>query len=190
MNHFPPIDVCAEAILAGCGFVARSFAGDAKQVRELIKAAFHFHGAAVIDIISPCVTFNNHDRSTKSYTYGKTHESPLHDISFVPHYEEIAVDYEPGEVRDVQLHDGPVIRLRKLNRDYDPTDRSAALLLLEQARSTNEFVTGLIYLNEHRPTLAETLGIGNTPIAALSENRLRPSREAFAAVMAELLGER
>lgn len=179
--------MCAEAILAGCGFVARSFAGDARQVRELIKAAFNVHGSAVIDVISPCVTFNNHDRSTKSYTYGKTHETPIHDISFIPHYDEVTVDYEPGEVRDVQLHDGPVIRLRKLNRDHDPTDRSAALALLEQARANNEFVTGLIYLNERRPTLAETLGIGSTPIAALPEDRLRPSREAFAAVMAELV---
>ncbi|MCS6887721.1 2-oxoacid:ferredoxin oxidoreductase subunit beta [Chloroflexus sp.] len=189
VNHLPPIDVCAEAILAGCGFVARSFAGDAKQVRELIKAAFNFHGAAVIDVISPCVTFNNHDRSTKSYTYGKTHESPIHDISFIPHYEEVTIDYAPGEVRDVQLHDGPVIRLRKLHRDHDPTDRLAALALLEQARVANEFVTGLIYLNERRPTLAETLGLGQTPIAALPETRLRPTREAFAAVMAELVGE-
>ncbi len=188
VNHLPPIDICAEAILAGCGFVARSFAGDARQVRELIKAAFNVHGAAVIDVISPCVSFNNREDSTKSYSYGKAREAPLHDLSFIPHYDPITIDYAPGEARDVQLHDGAVIRLRKLRYDHDPSDRAAALLLLEQARASGEFITGLIYLNDRRPTLAETLGIGPTPLVALSEEQLRPSREAFAAVMAELCG--
>ena len=187
VNQLPPIDLCAEALIAGCGFVARSFAGDARQVRELIKAAFCFHGTAVIDVISPCVTFNNHDESTKSYSYGKAHEEPLHDLTFIPHYEELAVAIEPGEVRDVRLHDGPVIRLRKIGADYDPTDRMAALTLLERARAANEFVTGLLFVDEHRPTLAETLGLGATPLAELPAELLRPSPEALAAVNREFM---
>jgi 2-oxoglutarate ferredoxin oxidoreductase subunit beta len=186
VNHLPPIDLCAEALIAGCGFVARSFAGDARQVRELIKAAFSFHGTAVIDVISPCVTFNNHDESTKSYAYGKAHEEPLHDLTFIPRYEEMALELAAGEVRDVRLHDGPVIRLRKLGADHDPADRLAALTLLERARAAGEFITGLLYLSEERPTLAETLGLGAAqPLAELGEAQLRPGRDALEAVNAE-----
>lgn len=186
VNQLPPIDLCTEAIISGCGFVARSFAGDAKQVRELIKAAFSFHGTAVIDVISPCVTFNNHDESRKSYAYGKSHEEPLHDLSFIPDHSEVTVDYEPGEVRDVRLHDGPTIRLRKLADDYNPTDRMEALKLLERARVGNEFITGLIFIDEARPTLAETLNINETPLAMLSADQLRPSPAALDMLMEEL----
>jgi 2-oxoglutarate/2-oxoacid ferredoxin oxidoreductase subunit beta len=177
-NALPPIDVCAEAVLNGCGFVARSFAGDARQLRELLKAAFQFDGTAVIDVISPCVTFNNHETSTKSYAYGKAHEQPLHDITFVPHRTEITVDYEPGTVTDVALHDASVIRLRKLTVEYDPTDRLQALLTLERARADREFVTGLLYLSTARPTLAASLGL-QTPLATLTDADLRPSVQGF-----------
>jgi 2-oxoglutarate ferredoxin oxidoreductase subunit beta len=187
MNQLPPIDLCAEALIAGCGFVARSFAGDAKQVRELIKAAFNFHGTAVIDVISPCVTFNNADDSTKSYGYGKAHEEPIHDLSFIPRYDEMSVALEPGEVRDVRLHDGPVIRLRKLHDDHDPTDRMAAIMLLERARAEGEFLTGLIYLDESRPTLGDTLGLGATPLADTPPELLRPPREALNKVNSEFM---
>ena len=148
INELPPIDICAEALAADCGFVARSFAGDAKQVRELLKAALCYEGTAVIDIISPCVTFNNQDASTKSYTYGKEHEERIQDITFIPSYSEVQVDYEPGTEQMVRLHDGPMIKLRKLARDYDATDRWQAMKLMEEARTANEFVTGLIYINE------------------------------------------
>src|SRR3954452_1092429 len=134
LNELPPIDLCIEALAADCGFVARSFAGDAKQVRELLKAAITFEGTAVLDIISPCVTFNNHEESTKSYTWGKAHEEKLHDITFVQAYDEIQVDYEPGTMRMVKLHDGPTIQLRKLDEDYDPTDKFAAMRTMMEAR--------------------------------------------------------
>ncbi len=186
-NQLPPVDLCAEALIAGCGFVARSFAGDAKQVRELIKAALTFRGTAVIDVISPCVTFNNDDTSTKSYGYGKAHEEPLHDLSFIPHYEEVSVEMDPGEVRDVRLHDGPVIRLRKLHADYDPTDRMAAITLLERARAEGEFITGLLYLDESRPTLADVLRLGPRPLAGLPPELLRPPREALDAINSEFM---
>jgi 2-oxoglutarate ferredoxin oxidoreductase subunit beta len=186
-NPFPPIDLCLEALVGGAGFVARSFAGDAKQVRELLKAALNFKGTAVLDIISPCVTFNNHEESTKSYPWGKQHEEPLHDITFVPKYEEIQVDYEPGTTIEVKLHDGPEILLKKLSRDYDPTNREAALLLLLEAYEKQEFITGLIYINESRPTLQEVEGLTETPLAHLTEERLRPPRETLEKLMAEMM---
>ncbi|HQF71852.1 MAG TPA: thiamine pyrophosphate-dependent enzyme, partial [Promineifilum sp.] len=133
-NEFPPIDICMEAILAGCGFVARSFSGDPAQVRELMKAALSHRGTAVLDIISPCVAFNNDDASTKSYGYGKEHEVPLHAIGFVPREAEIEIDaYDPGEMRVVEMHDGSLIKLRKLETDYDPTDRMGAMHRLQWA---------------------------------------------------------
>ena len=185
-NELPPIDLCEEALIAGCGFVARSFAGDAKQVRELLKAAFNYQGTAVLDIISPCVTFNNHEDSTKSYPYGKAHEERIHDISFVEKYDEIQVDYEPGTMTTVQLHDGPTIQLKKLAQDYDPTDRMAALTLLQGAQAHQEFITGLLYINESRPTLVDVEHMVETPLVHLSPDQLRPSREALAKIMAGL----
>ena len=185
INELPPIDICAEALAADCGFVARSFAGDAKQVRELLKAALCYEGTAVIDIISPCVTFNNQDASTKSYTYGKEHEERIQDITFIPSYNEVQVDYEPGTEQMVRLHDGPMIKLRKLAREYDPTDRWQAMKLMEESRIANEFVTGLLYINEARATLPQMMNLSDTPLAYINETDLRPSREAFANVMSE-----
>jgi 2-oxoglutarate/2-oxoacid ferredoxin oxidoreductase subunit beta len=133
-NDFPEIDICMEAIVAGCGFVARSFAGDPKQVQELLKAALSHRGTAVLDIISPCVAFNNDDHSPKSYGYGKEHQIPLHDIGWVPPAEEIMIDdYEPGEMVTVELHDGSQIQLRKLDEDYDPKNKLGALHRLQWA---------------------------------------------------------
>lgn len=185
-NEMPPIDLCLEAVVADCGFVARSFAGDAKQVRELLKAAFSYHGLAVLDIISPCVTFNNNEDSTKSYPYGKAHEERLHDISFIEAKEEIVVDYDPGTTRLVKMHDGPTIQLRKLGTDYDPTSRAAATALLEEAQAKQEFITGLLYINESRATMPELYNLPQTPLIALKEEQLRPSREALAQVMVDL----
>ncbi|HMA36018.1 MAG TPA: 2-oxoacid:ferredoxin oxidoreductase subunit beta [Chloroflexia bacterium] len=185
-NELPPIDLCMEAIIAGCGFVARSFAGDAKQVRELLKAAINYKGTAVLDIISPCVTFNNHEDSTKSYSYGKAHEERLHDITFVPKFEEITVDYDPGTTITVKLHDGPAIQLKKLDKEYNPTDRLAAIQMLEQAQAHQEFLTGLLYVNESRPTLVEVQHLVETPLVHLDAQRLRPPPEALAQIMAGL----
>lgn len=184
-NEFPPVDICMEAIIAGAGFVARSFSGDAKQVRELLKAALHHRGTAVLDIISPCVAFNNGDESTKSYGYGREHEVPLHDFGWVPQREEIEIaDHEPGEMRVVTLHDGSVIQLRKLEEEYDPGSKIGALARLYQAQETHELVTGLLYFNPDRPNLAEVSHLVETPLSQLSDEQLRPSIEALAEVMA------
>src|SRR5579885_408709 len=185
LNELPPIDVCLEAVVADCGFVARSFAGDPRQVEALLKAALSHRGTAVLDIISPCVTFNDHEDSTKSYSYGKSHEQVINDFTFIPAREEITVDYEPGQAADVRLHDGSVIRLKKLDHSHDPTDRFAAMRLLEEAHQKQEFITGLIYVNESRPTFPELERLPDEPLARLPEERVRPSREALAKVIAE-----
>ncbi|HEX2916483.1 MAG TPA: 2-oxoacid:ferredoxin oxidoreductase subunit beta [Chloroflexia bacterium] len=185
-NELTPLDLCLEAVIADCGFVARSFAGDAKQVRELLKAALSYKGTAVLDIISPCVTFNNHEESTKSYPYGKAHEERIHDITFVESKEEIQVDYDPGTTQLVKLHDGPTIQLRKLDQSYDPTDKSAAVALLEKAHANQEFVTGLIYIDESRQTLPEQHELPANALGTLPPEKVRPSREALQKVMADL----
>jgi 2-oxoglutarate ferredoxin oxidoreductase subunit beta len=186
VNELPPIDLCLEAIAADCGFVARSFSGDAKQVRELLKAAISFNGTAVIDIISPCVTFNNHEESTKSYPYGKANEEPLHDITFVPKYDEITVDYAEGEEIMVKMHEGPAIRLKKLDRDYNPNDKFSAIKLLLEAQANQNFVTGLIYFDENRGTIQDTMDLDETPLVDMPESRVRPSQAALDKLMADL----
>ena len=188
LNELPPIDICMEAILAGCGFVARSFSGDAKQVRELLKAAMSHRGTAVLDIISPCVAFNNHDSSTKSYTYGKENEEQLHDIGWVPPAEEIEIeDYDPGEMRVVEMHDGSHIQLRKLEDDYDPTDKMGALHRLQWAEQKQEFITGLLYYDDKRPSLAEISHLTETPLAHLQDDKIRPSKQALDDIMKSLM---
>ncbi len=186
-NELMPIDLCLEALVAECGFVARSFAGDAKQVRALLMAAMNYNGTAVLDIISPCVTFNNHADSTKSYAFGKEHEEVLQDISFVQAYEEIEIEQEEGTVQEVKLHDGPSILLRKIGRGHDPTDKAAAMSLLVEARAKQEFITGLIYIDESRPTFSDINKLPETPLAALAESQLRSSADRFATVMEEFV---
>jgi len=183
VNNMPPLDICLEALIGGATFVARSFAGHARQVDALLEAALNHHGIAVIDIISPCVTFNNHDGSTKSYAYGKSHETPLHELNFIPSYEEIEIgDYE-DEV-DVQLHDGSWIVLKQLGQDYDPTDKVQAYQTLFEAKERHKFLTGLFYVNEDQPDLYELLHLVDEPLASLPESKLRPSREALDEIMA------
>lgn len=187
-NELPPIDICMEAILADCGFVARSFSGDAQQVRELLKAALSHRGTAVLDIISPCVAFNNLDTSTKSYSYGREHEEQLHDIGWVPPAEEIEIEaYAPGEMQVVEMHDGSHIQLRKLEEDYDPTDKMGALHRLMWAQEKQEFITGLIYYDGERESLAEASDLTEMPLAHLPTEKIRPSAESLEEIMASLM---
>jgi 2-oxoglutarate ferredoxin oxidoreductase subunit beta len=176
-----------EALAADCSFVARSFSGDPKQVQSLLKAALSHGGTAVIDIISPCVTFNNHEESTKSYSYGKANEIPLQEITYIPKRQEIVIaDYAEGQAVEVEMHDGSRIVLKKIGPDHDPTDKYAAMRLLEQAKLDRQFITGLVYIDQNRPTLPEQMRLVRTPLAHLPEDQLRPSREALAKVMADL----
>ena len=187
VQKLPPIDLCLEAMASDATFVARSFAGDAKQVRELLKAALSHRGTALLDIISPCVTFNNESSAHMSYGYGKDHEMPLQDITYIPAAEEIQVDYEPGEEQLVTMHDGSHILLKKLDPAlHDPTQRMGAIELLEKARRNNEFITGLIYLDDSRVSFDETLSMVDTPLAQLGADTLRPSKEALNQVMSKV----
>jgi 2-oxoglutarate ferredoxin oxidoreductase subunit beta len=181
INQYMPIDICMEAIASNATFVARSFAGDPKQVKELIKAAISHKGIAIIDIISPCVTFNNQDNAYHSYTWGKDHEAPLHEISYIPARDEIMIpdEFEDGAVREVEMHDGSTIILKKLEKDYNPTDRFQALHMLEEAQENNWLVTGLIYLDTSRKALNEKYSLVDTPLNRLTEKELRPAPETL-----------
>ncbi len=178
-NPYMPIDIALEALVGNATFVARSFAGDPKQVKELIKAALSHGGISVLDIISPCVTFNNQDSAMHSYTWGKEHEVALHELSFVPPAEEIMIEYGEGEAKEVTMHDGSTVILKKLGKDYDPTNRSEALRVLEEANAQQVLLTGLIYINTEQPSLREIYNITETPLNRLSQERIRPSRESM-----------
>ena len=186
LNELPPINVCLEALVADCGFVARSFAGDPRQVEQLLKAALSHNGTAVLDIISPCVSFNDAEDSTKSYAWGKAHEEIINEFTYIPPRQEITVDYAEGETVDVTMPNGSKVRLRKLDGKHDPTDRYAAMRLLEEAQEKQEFITGLIYIDEKRPSLGELEHLPDAPLASLDESKLRPSRETLDKLMAEL----
>jgi 2-oxoglutarate ferredoxin oxidoreductase subunit beta len=185
-NDLPPFDCCALALRWGATFVARSFSGDKKQLQTLLKAAIAHKGLSVLDVISPCVTFNDHEGSTKSYSYVQDHEEALHDLEFVPYYSEISVEIPEGTVQEVPLHDGSRLRIRKLDRSYDPTNRMAAIAALEEAEIKQEVLTGLLYVNTSKPTLLEVLNLVDEPLATLPENRVRPPRAILDQVMEEL----
>src|SRR5215831_1068070 len=172
-NDLPPFDCCALALKWGATFVARSFSGDKKQLQAMLKAAIAHNGLSLIDVISPCVTFNDHEGSTKSYSYMKDHEQALHELDFVPHFEDISVEIAEGEVQDVEMHDGSHLRIRKLDRDFDPTDRMAALSALEQPEKKGEVLTGVLYVNTHKPTFMELLNLGELPLGTLPESKTR-----------------
>ncbi len=186
VNDLMPIDCAALAIELGCGFVGRSFSGDQKQLRALLKAAFAHPGTAVLDVISPCVTFADHEGSTKSYAAVKQNDTPLHDIDFVPFYEDIHVDYEPGTVREVAMPDGSHIVLKKLAEDYDPTRRENAFAALHQARAERRLITGLLYIQPDLPPFERELELVDTPLAALPLERVRPGREVLDGIMEQM----
>ncbi len=179
VNRDSPIDLPSLALQLGASFVARGFSGDKAQLVPLIKAALSHPGAAVIDVISPCVAFNNHAGSTKSYDYVREHNDAVNRLDFMPRREEITADYEPGSVIDVVQHDGSVLRLRKLQPDYDPTDRIAAMnhILAHQARG--EIVTGLLYVEGDAEDLHAHLNTVAAPLNTLGERELCPGSAAL-----------
>jgi len=179
-NPFLPIDIAKEALIGNASFVARSFAGDPKQVRELLKAALSHNGTSVLDIISPCVSFNNREDTLHSYQWGRQHQAPLHDISYVPTRNAIILDeFEEGETKEVTLHDGSVVILKKLEHDYDPTDKWQALKILEEAENNNWLVTGLIYVDPDQPSLYDYLNLTEEPLNRIEADKLRPSAETL-----------
>lgn len=186
-NTTPPFDLCQEAIIGGATYVARSFAGDRKQLLPLLKGALQHRGTAFLDVISPCVTFNDFSSSTKSWDWAKTHEEPLHEIGFVRHLPEIEVEQTPGETTRVQLHDGSWITLRALKHtEHQVTNRASALNLLVESQDRGEFLTGLMYVNPQRPDFVTQLNMCDTPLAQLDDADLRPGPEVLEAILAEI----
>jgi 2-oxoglutarate ferredoxin oxidoreductase subunit beta len=186
INDLPPIDTCAMAIELGATFVARSFSGDKKQLLSMLKAAIAHRGTSMLDVVSPCVTFNDHEGSTKSYKYMKDHEEPIQDINFIPGFEEIDVDYDPGSTIQVTMHDGSRLQLHKIEEDYDPTDRVRAITRLHEAKEKNEVLTGVFYVNPTAPTFMDVLNVIEEPLATLPESVVRPGREVLEQAMEEL----
>jgi len=185
-NDLPPIDICKLAIEMGCSYVGRSFAADPKQVVSLLKGALSHNGTAVIDILSPCVTFNDHESSTRSYKWGKEHEELLHEIDFIPHFEPLPeVDYGEGEIQEVELHDGSILRLRKVAKDYDPTINSHAFKMLRESRERSEFLTGLIYIDPTANSYIDRLNLVDEPLSLLSESVLKPGRKVLDEILSD-----
>jgi 2-oxoglutarate ferredoxin oxidoreductase subunit beta len=180
INIYFPVDISMEALASNATFVARTFAGDPKQLKELLKAALSHNGISVLDIISPCVTFNNQENSVHSYSWGKGHEDPIHEVEFVPARDEITIeDFEKGTIREVTLHDGSVILLKKLGKNYDPTNRNEAMRMIEEAVSENCLVTGLIYVNPEIKNLIELCNLVDMPLNRYPSSQLRPSKETL-----------
>jgi 2-oxoglutarate/2-oxoacid ferredoxin oxidoreductase subunit beta len=185
-NDLPPIDTCTLAIQLGASFVARSFSGDKKQLLAILKASLGHRGTCMIDVVSPCVTFNDHEGSTKSYSYVKDHEEPLGEISFVPFFEDISIEYDPGTTKEVRLHDGSTLYLKKVADDYDPTDKIAALRLLHETSRRGEVATGMLYVEPDRDDFITLLDLVAEPLATLPLERVRPGKAVLDEVMESL----
>lgn len=183
VNDLPAIDTCILAIELGATFVGRSFSGDKRQLLAMLKAAIAHRGTVLLDVISPCVTFNDHEGSTKSYKYMQEHEEAISEVGFVPHFEDIAVDYDANTTIDVRMHDGSHLRLRKLHEDYNPTDRAGAVKMLMESHAKGEVLTGVFYVDTEKPDFATLLNMVDEPLATLPESRTRPSRDVLAAIM-------
>jgi 2-oxoglutarate ferredoxin oxidoreductase subunit beta len=186
INDLPAIDTCELAISMGATFVGRSFSGDKRQLHAMLKAAIAHHGTVMLDVVSPCVTFNDHEGSTKSYKYMKDHDEPLQEINFIPVFEDITVEYDPGTTMEVTMHDGSRLRLRKLEEDYDPTDKIRAITRLNEAKKDGDMLTGVLYVNTQSPTFLDMLNITDQPLATLPASVVRPGREVLEQVMEEL----
>ena len=183
INDLPPIDTCIMAVELGATFVGRSFSGDKKQLLAMLKAAIAHNGTVMLDVISPCVTFNDHEGSTKSYKYMQEHEEAITEVGFVPHFEDIAVDYEPGSSYNVEMHDGSHLRLSKLREDYNPTNRVAAVKALMEAHEKGEVLTGVFYVNTEKPSFTEMLNLTDEALGTLPESRVRPPKSVLDDVM-------
>jgi 2-oxoglutarate ferredoxin oxidoreductase subunit beta len=183
INDLPPIDTCALAIMLGATYVGRSFSGDKKQLLALMEGALGHNGTVMLDVISPCVTFNDHAGSTKSYSYVRDHDAPVEEVSYIPFFEDITVEYDPGTTTEITLHDGSHLLLKKLNSDYDPTNKTEALKVLTEAHDNNEIVTGLFYLDTQKPNFMEMLNFVDVPLATLPEAKVRPPKKVLDEVM-------
>jgi 2-oxoglutarate/2-oxoacid ferredoxin oxidoreductase subunit beta len=188
INQQQPIDVCTLAIQLGATYVARSFSGDKKQLQAILKGAMSHRGTAMIDVISPCVTFNDHQGSTKSYEYVREKQENLQEVGFVPFFDEIHLEEEqaPGEVREVTMHDGSKLLLKRVDQDYDPTDRVKAIEMIERSGEEGHLLTGVFYVDTERPTFIDMLNLDDDALGTLPPGKVRPPKSALAEVMEEL----
>ena len=186
VNLFEAIDLASLAIELGATFVAQSFSGDKTQLIPLIKAAMSHPGFAFINVISPCVTFNNNVGSTKSYDYVREHMDATSTFDFVPYMKEITASYEEGTVEDLPMHDGSVIRLHKLEKDWDPLDRISAMNAVQKARVSGEILTGLLYMDPETSDLHEMIKTSDRPLNSLTKDELCPGSEMLAKLNASL----
>ena len=186
INSDSPVDLVGLALQLGATYVARSFSGDKAQLVPLIKGAMAHGGAAFIDVISPCVTFNNHGGSTKSYDYVREHNEAVSRIDFISHRNEITAMYEPGEVIEVQQHDGSMLRLRKLHAEYDPTDHYGAMSFMQTHQARGEIVTGLLYVDPLATDLHTSLNPSEHPLNAMGVAQLCPGSKALDKINAAL----
>ena len=180
VNFDAPIDLVGMALHLGAGFVARSFSGDKAQLIPLIKAALRHHGAAFIEVISPCVAFNNHEGSTKSFDYVRAHNEAVNRLDVMVDHAPIAADYAPGSMQTVTQHDGSILRLRKLADEYDPSDRRAAVSYLMERQEEGEIVTGLLYVEPDAQDLHDYLNTVDKPLNQMSDEELVPGAAALA----------
>jgi len=188
-NLQPPIDLCAMAINLGCSFVARSFSGSKKQLTSLIRAAMGHRGMAVIDVISPCVTFSNNDESYKSYNYVKANDEVLHLLDYIPHFTPLEeVDIPEGEYDDIEMFDGSTLRLETIGSEHDPSDAVSALKAIHQAEGESKHVTGLLYYDPDQQTADEALGLTEAPLSSLDEAEMRPSKQSLDDINAAFRG--
>ena len=186
INSDTAIDMVSIALQLGATFVGRSFSGDKDQLVPLIKAALAHPGAAFLDVVSPCVAFNNHPGSTKSYDYVREHNEAVNRIDFMPRRSEITAQYAPGEVTEIEQHDGSVMRLRKIAADYDATDRLAAMSFIQTHQARGEVVTGLLYVDNDAADMHDHLGTPKQPFNAMGAAQLCPGSAALAKINASL----
>ena len=181
-NTDSAIDMVGLALQLGASFVARSFSGDKKQLVPLLKAAIAHQGSAIIDVVSPCVQFNNNPQSTKSYEFVREHNDAVNRIDFIEPREEIKVDYEPGTVTTIEQHDGSILKLSKIDPTYDPHDKAKAMAYLQDRQAKGEVVTGLLYLEDDAEDIHRHLNTVDTPLNRLGEKELCPGSAKLAAV--------
>ena len=182
VNSDSPIDLVGLALILGATYVARSFSGDKKQLVPLLKAAIAHRGSAIIDVVSPCVQFNNNPQSTKSYEFVREHNDAVNRIDFIEPRAEIKADYEPGTVTTIEQHDGSILKLSKIDPSYDPHDKAKAMAYLQERHARGEVVTGLLYLEDDAEDIHRHLNTVETPLNRLSEKELCPGSAKLAAM--------
>ena len=184
-NVMKQIDLCAMAVNLGCSFVARSFSGSRKQLTALVRAGMSHRGMAIIDVISPCVTFNNNEESFKSFQYVKSNDTELHTLDYIPHFNPIEeIEVPSGRYRDVKLHDGSYIRLETISEEHDVSDRVMALEAIHKADIAEKHVTGLLFFKEGKPTLDDNENLVDTPLANLPNEMMRPNKKSLEELLA------